>query len=1266
MNRSDKLTFDSNPLAFLMGGGEMGSLIGSMDWSKTSLGPVAGWSQSLRTTVSICLASDLPICVIWGPGLVQLYNDGYRLICGGKHPRSMGQNFAECWKEAWPVIGEAHDSALAGDTAFLETQHIFLERHGFLEECFFTFSFSPIRSETGLVGGLFHPVIEMTSKMIGERRTRALRDLVARTSEAKTVDEALALSAQTLSEYEFDLPFVLLYALDADGHRARLVGTTGLKPDTTASPRTVDLSVLETVWPLGEVVRSGSAVQVDEVRQRVGPTAVGPYQEPPNRALALPIIPPGATRPVAVFIAGVSSRLPMDEAYRSFYDLLASGITTAVANARAHEEERRRSEALAELDRAKTAFFSNVSHEFRTPLTLMLGQVEDLLAHSRTDLTPNAADQLEVVNRNGLRLLRLVNSLLDFSRIEAGRARAAFQPTDLAAYTADLASVFRSAVERAGLALTVDCPPLDQPVYVDREMWEKVVLNLLSNAFKFTFAGEIAVTLRQVDSAAELVVRDTGTGVPAAEMPWLFERFHRVENARGRTHEGSGIGLALVQELVKLHGGTITAESEIDRGTTFRVSIPLGTEHLPREQVGSDGIAAQPKTESSPFVQEALRWLPEADPPHAPRAASPALEDDLRASASLPQPIDADRPRVLVADDNLDMRHYLERLLKGQYQVETVPDGEAALAAVREQLPDLVLTDVMMPRLDGFGLLKALRADPRTAGVPVILLSARAGEESRVEGMAAGADDYVVKPFSARELVARIDAQVLRQRLRAAERLQADRLTEVFAQTPVGIAVLRGNEHRFEFVNDAYLQLLDGRAVQGLPIREALPELAGQGIYESLDDCLASGEVFQAHSMRLLLDDVNGTRAERFFDFVYQPTLDPDGRAVGIVAVVYDVSKLTEARREADRANRAKDEFLAMLGHELRNPLSPITTTLHVMRMKSPHVLQAERALIERQVGHLVRLVDDLLDVSRIASGKMELRLVRMDLRAAVAMGVETASPALERQRHRLLLERDNQPLWVMGDAARLAQVVSNLLVNASKFTPPGGEIRVHVHRASDNQAAIEVIDNGVGITEEMLPQVFDIFTQERQNVDRASGGLGLGLAIVKSLVRSHGGQVAARSQGIGKGSVFEVSIPLTSEDEVSDTKEHCQLPLVTETSRRVLVVDDNNDATEALAFALVASGLDVRTAADGPSALEVAKSFRPDFAILDIGLPVMDGYELAKLLRVEHPSLIRIALTGYGTKDEAVDGACFEARMLKPVDLPTLFSLLKAQPNEV
>ena len=282
----------------------------------------------------------------------------------------------------------------------------------------------------------------------------------------------------------------------------------------------------------------------------------------------------GEDRTSGVLVAGVSPARKLDAEYRTFYELVAGQIATAIQNARSSEEERKRIEALAEIDRAKTAFFSNVSHEFRTPLTLMLGPVEELLARSHTDLPPAAKSQLELVNRNGSRLLRLVNTLLDFSRIEAGRMQAVYQPTDLAAFTVELASVFRSATERAGLRLELNCPKLAEPVFVDRGMWEKIVLNLISNAFKFTFEGTIAVELKQAGREIELRIRDTGVGIPAHEIPRLFDRFHRIENTRSRTHEGSGIGLALVQELVKLHGGSVRVESKLREGSIFIVSVP--------------------------------------------------------------------------------------------------------------------------------------------------------------------------------------------------------------------------------------------------------------------------------------------------------------------------------------------------------------------------------------------------------------------------------------------------------------------------------------------------------------------------------------------------------------------------------------------------------------------------------------------------------------------------------------------------------------------
>jgi signal transduction histidine kinase len=561
MRQSD-LVSEQSPLAFLAGGGEMGERIRTFDWSRTPLGPAGSWSPALRTLVRLMLANRLPMLLWWGPQYVSIYNDPYRPVLGNKHPGALGQRVSECWKEIWHVLQPLIDTPFHGGPATWDEDILLvINRHGFAEETHWLIAYSPVPDDgvPGGIGGVLATVHETTGKVVGERRMVALRDLGTRPAEAKTAEVACAAAARTLGTHAGDVPFALLYLADADGRHARLAGAAGVTPGEAISPEVVDLGATDAGgWPLSVTRRTGQAQVVSDLACRFPAVPPGPWPDPPTTAVVLPIPSNKPHDLVGFFVAGVSSRLRLDDAYRGFLGLAATQVANAVANARAYEEERRRAEALAELDRAKTAFFSNVSHEFRTPLTLMLGPVEDLLARSHTDLPPAAARQLEVVSRNGLRLLRLVNTLLDFSRIEAGRVRAVYQPTDLAGFTAELASVFRSACERAGLRLSVECPKLAEPVYVDREMWEKVVLNLISNAFKFTLAGEIAVSLRQAGSHVALRVRDTGIGIPPGEMPRLFERFHRVENTQGRTHEGSGIGLALVQELVKLHGGSVS------------------------------------------------------------------------------------------------------------------------------------------------------------------------------------------------------------------------------------------------------------------------------------------------------------------------------------------------------------------------------------------------------------------------------------------------------------------------------------------------------------------------------------------------------------------------------------------------------------------------------------------------------------------------------------------------------------------------------------
>ncbi len=725
-------------------GGEMGALIRSIDWSRTALGPVETWPTSLRTTVGVVLANRFPMLLWWGQELIQLYNDAYRPILGDKHPRALGTSGAQVWAEIWHIVGPMARSIQEGAPATW-SEHLLLPmyRKGFTEETYFTFSYSPVPDDAGGVGGVLVTCQETTDQVLSERRMRTIQELAAKTAGARTEAQACELAAEALRRSPADVPFSRLYLLDDAGRDARLVASTG-GPSEVESPE---------AWSLEAVLRSGQAAHLQGLRGRVG----GSPEEAPEAALVLPVSQPGEARAVGVLVAGLSPRLVFDEKYRSFLELLAGQVATALANVRVLREAERRAETLAELDRAKTLFFSNVSHEFRTPLTLMLGPLEELLAEHQGVLTEAQRHQLALVHRSGLRLLKLVNRLLHFSRIEAGREQAAYEETDLAALTAELASTFRSTVEHAGLRLKVDCPPLPEPLWVDRQMWEKVVLNLLSNAFKFTFEGELRVSLAWRGDGVELSVADTGTGIPPEELPRIFDRFHRVQGARGRSYEGSGIGLALVHELVKLHGGTVRAESTPGQGTTFTVFLPRGTAHLPKERLGATGERGTPGLGASAFLQEAAGWLADQSVEPAPPTALPGTR--LAPETTAPR-ASASEGRILVADDNADMREYLVRLLETRFTVEAVGDGQAALEAARARLPDVVLSDVMMPGLDGFGLVRELRADPRTASIPLILLSARAGEEATVEGLTAGANDYLAKPFSARELLARVEGNV--------------------------------------------------------------------------------------------------------------------------------------------------------------------------------------------------------------------------------------------------------------------------------------------------------------------------------------------------------------------------------------------------------------------------------------------------------------------------------------------------------------------------
>lgn len=841
--------------ALFAGGGELGELMSTLDWSSTPLGPPERWPQSLRSIVRMMLTSRYQMWLGWGPELAFLYNDAYRPTMGEKHPWGLAKPAAVLWKEIWSDIEPLISEVLrGGEAAYKEGMLLLLERSGFPEETYHTFSYSPLFDDDGKIAGMFCVVMEETERVINDRRLATLRNLASAAGATKTEAELFEVVARVLSGNAHDLPFSLCYLLDpASGNLCR-AAATGIGPDHPAAP--LQLASGANSWPLNTASNEVHSTLIDDISQRFEQLPHGAWDGPSQQALIVPIAQQGHDKSLAgFFIAGLNPYRRLDLQYQGFVELISGQIGAALANVRAYEEEKKRAESLAQLDRAKTAFFSNVSHEFRTPLTLLLGPIEDLLSSS-VDGPTSQRTQLELAHRNGMRLLRLVNTLLDFSRIEAGRVQANYEPTDLSTFSAEIASSFRSAIEKAGLQLIVATTPLPEPVFVDREMWEKILLNLLSNAFKFTFHGAISVVVNPSadGQSVEVSVQDTGIGIPESELPRLFERFHRVTGAQGRSFEGSGIGLALVQELVHLHGGTIRAQSEVARGTRFTIVVPFGSAHLPAQHVHNAQSTAKP-TRVQPYVEEALRWLPGTREPTA--AAVTGHEVSIES-----ENVGAGK-RIVLADDNADMREYVRRLLSvAGYEVHAVENGSRALEMARKIAPDLILTDVMMPVMDGFATLREIRRDQRLAGVPVILLSARAGEEAKIEGLDAGADDYLVKPFASRELIARVNSniQMAVMRREAARAVMESERRFLMTRERLELALSTARVALYDWdVESDHLSVQGPLAeIFGLPLRDAAEGLPLQsfiaGIHPEdrertialVNETVATGKPFEA------------------------------------------------------------------------------------------------------------------------------------------------------------------------------------------------------------------------------------------------------------------------------------------------------------------------------------------------------------------------------------------------------------------------------------
>jgi signal transduction histidine kinase len=941
-------------------------------------------------------------------------------------------------------------------------------------------------------------------------------------------------------------------------------------------------------------------------------------------------------------------------------------------------ELRQANTRLAELDAAKTVFFANISHEFRTPLTLMLSPLEEELSDESLPLDDPRRLRLEAAYRNALRLLKLVNSLLDFARIEAGRATVNFEPTNLAKLTAELASSFRSAVERGGLQFTVDCAPLIEPLHVDRDMWEKIVLNLLSNAFKHTFSGGITVRLQAAGDTVTLTVEDTGVGIPRQELPRLFERFHRVQGAASRSHEGSGIGLSLVRELVQLHDGTIEVESEPGRGSRFIVRLKRGGGHLSASSQAKLAAGAPAVLRhAAAYVNEALQWLPEA-----PGEAT---------TGQYPMSISADRPRVLWADDNADMRSYVARLLSADYEVTAVADGQAALDAALADPPDLVLSDVMMPRLDGFGLLKGLRADERTRRMPVILLSARAGEESALEGLDSGADDYLVKPFSARELLARVRTHVALARERHAwEKQLEDKVRERTAELQEENTRRKHTEQRLAAQLER-MALLDHitRAIGERQDLRSIFQVVIRSVQESLPADLCWIGLRGSDIAALTLRE----------ELLYEPDLRqrplplPEefaARGIGscVMASLRDdeglIGVLIAGRREADAFSSGECEFLRQLSEHVG--LAVRQARLHEslwsaydeLRQTQQAVLQQERlsALgqmasgiahdINNAMSPAMLYVEGLLDAKSELSPRarevlpivlraiedvaatvarlrefyrpreMQAQLLPVDLNLLVTQVLELTharwSDMPQQRGTQIKVVKQLAPdlPQVLGAEGELREALTNLIFNAVDAMPEGGTLTLHT-AVQGNTVQLEVSDTGVGMDEETRRKCLEPFF-----TTKGERGTGLGLAMVYGTVKRHNAEIGIRSE-MGQGTTFSIQLPVPTR---AVDAQPAPVPEEIPTGLRLLIIDDDLLLLKTLRETLEMDAHQVTTASDGPSGIETFRNALPgkhfDAVITDLGMPRMDGRAVAKAIKTSSPNTPVILLTGWGQRPDA------------------------------
>ncbi|KAH7100384.1 hypothetical protein BKA62DRAFT_640120 [Auriculariales sp. MPI-PUGE-AT-0066] len=1278
---------------------QMGKLILEFPWDSTPVGPITLWSPELVMIVTLMLEWPERLCLWLGEDSIAVYNDQYLKVLGPrKHINMLGKPYREVFPELWVTHESRVQTATSGERVYVVDGLLLMDRERpeadetswGLEETYHNWSFTPLRVGSKVIG-FANESQETTARVVAERRMATIVEIGIATSSAMTREEFYSGAYTQFTNNSLDFPFVIMYAVHnpckakqgasaeqgpaTKQTRLKLHGKIGVPDGHPFAPQDIEFSHAnastetvvsasdttsmpsdplcagvstfpEVIWPFAECLAEGESVLVSSLGLNADTLDSRSWGRHCKSAVMFPLGVKGDWQ--MVMIIGLNPCRPFNAVYRDYVKLVKATLSTGLTTVTNIETAATKAEALASLDRAKTVFFSNVTHELRTPLTLILAPLEDIIAEDSIisgPKAPHVRSQLNMVLRHTRRLLQLVNSLLDFARLAAGRFLAMFRPVNLPALTTDLASLFRSAIERGGIEYIVSCDPGPE-VVLDVDAWEKVVTNIISNAFKYTLRGRIIVKIEYTTTHAVFSCSDTGVGIPEADLGQIFQRFHRVESCMGRSIEGTGVGLALTFETVKSLGGHIDVQSQFGIGSIFTVSLPLGTDHIPSERLAPESESLEQPARNRDrlryghwMAEEAHGWLSTdsvglISSPNGHTQSGDGANGNGNGTVGESDPSqtawtlmsDDERERgiggstILVCDDNHDLRDYCANLLRSTYNVISFPDGGAAHEYILSNDVDLILSDVHMPRMNGFELLQHVRSQQSTALIPFILLSAAAGMEANLEGITAGADDFLVKPFKSKDLLARVRRQLLvggmRRDLEARVQSRTKLLVESEARLLQQITESEHMRKQQEIVVD----------LTSHEIRNPL-----NAIWQNAD----------------LIGDVVSRLRRKFGDQATSLLNDADDAVQSISLSVAHQTRIAD-----DILNFSKISMNLLTLHRAPFPLHE--TVQNVLRW-------------------------------------WDLEMKERDINVEI-----TTSPEL----------RDR---WIISDSQRVTQVLINFLINAIRFTSDTTMRKItvfmnssdHLHEPTSYRVCtvdedfehdgpwltIGVADSGCGLSPEDRVKLFERFAQAHPSKDQFTGGHGLGLFVSRHITTLLDGVIDVESVK-GQGSTFSFTIPVTFTERPPDDAQNIGRRLSravpplnshpwpsrpraksTPSKRHILVVEDNVINQKVLSRQLQSRGFHTSVAGDGQEALNAIQDpkFDGDLVLMDIEMPVKDGRTACRELRVFESlgglqRLPVVAVTGNARAEQIQEclDAGFDDVAIKPYQIKDLVSMIE------